>query len=431
MLRRLLMIALDWTRPKDPPLSLGHASIFANLIRHKIDVQARSWAVNAPGFDPKQVTDFIMQQPSASDVDVAFGTFVWNEHAIQSILADLKRYQFSGRVILGGPQISYVKKGLEQLYAPPATVFVRGYAEDALASLMKSTDPLAVIKGIHHAGEPDLSLVANAAFEQLPSPFLEGYILPQPFIRWETQRGCPFRCSFCQHREPEKILRERKYFPAARISAETQWIKLHPVIQDIAVLDPTFNSGPNYLGILQQMEGYTGKLSLQVRIEMITPEFINAIEKINVTGQVVLELGLQTIHKAEFSLIGRPNNMKKIDEILDELQRRKITTEISLIFGLPGQTYESFKSSVEYCMKKGVLTIHAFPLMLLRGTPLHDQKDRFGLVESNEIASAAIPRQQHHIPHVVGSQSFSYEEWRKMAALAEWLEVDYNLPKKP
>mgnify|MGYP003387918779 CR=1 FL=1 len=53
MLRRLLMIALDWTRPKDPPLSLGHASIFANLIRHKIDVQARSWAVNAPGFDLK------------------------------------------------------------------------------------------------------------------------------------------------------------------------------------------------------------------------------------------------------------------------------------------------------------------------------------------------------------------------------------------
>ena len=36
--RRLLLLALDWVRPKDPLISLGYASIQANLRKHDINV---------------------------------------------------------------------------------------------------------------------------------------------------------------------------------------------------------------------------------------------------------------------------------------------------------------------------------------------------------------------------------------------------------
>lgn len=245
-------------------------------------------------------------------------------------------------------------------------------------------------------------------------------------MRFETQRGC----SFCQHREPDKTFTERRFFDVGRVEQEVKWIKAHSLIQDIAVLDPTFNSGPNYLNVMKFMEGYTGKLSLQVRAEMITNEFLDVVETVNKTGHVVLEIGLQTIHREEYRYIDRPNNIRKVEAILLELAKRKIDYEISLIFGLFNQTYTSFKETVEFCMKKGAPTIHAFPLMLLRGTPLEKQKQKFGLVESNEIASLEIPRQQDHIPHVVASPSFTYEDWKKMAKLAEWLEVEYNKTKK-
>jgi radical SAM superfamily enzyme YgiQ (UPF0313 family) len=425
MFRRLLLIALDYTRPKDPPLSLGHASILANLLQHKLDVKEYSWAVNKPTFQPEQVVTQIMEN-AHPDLDVALGGFVWNEHAIQRITQSLHRYKFPGRVILGGPQVSYLKQGLEKVY-PHVDAFVRGYGENAMVKLMQNYNPMTIIKGVHFAGMPDLGLTATVPLNELPSPYLEKVLPAQPFIRWETQRGCPFKCSFCQHREPDKALMKRRNFPKARVQAEANWILNNPIIEDIAVLDPTFNSGPDYLNVLHGLIGYTGKLALQCRMEMVTPEFLDAVELINQTGNIVLEFGLQTIHKEEQRLIQRPNNMNRIAWTLAETEKRNIKTELSLIFGLPGQTLASFRQSVQYCIDMNVKTIHAFPLMILRGTLLYDKKQELGLIESHEIASPAIPRQQEYIPHVVESRSFSHDDWKAMAEIAEWLETNYNL----
>lgn len=97
----LRLVALDWTRPKDPPFSLGHASILANLNAHQIPVTPRSWAVNRPDFSPNEVVDFIMKDAKPTTA-AAIGAFVWNEKATQAILNALKRNKFPGKVILGG-----------------------------------------------------------------------------------------------------------------------------------------------------------------------------------------------------------------------------------------------------------------------------------------------------------------------------------------
>lgn len=422
--RKPLLISLDWTRPKDPPLSLGHASILANLKKNNIPSIHRSWAVNHPNFRSEEVVQFIMQQKD-ENLDVAMGAFVWNEPYLQRIIQGIKQEGFPGRIILGGPQISYVKENIEAYY-PLTDVFIRGYAEDAMASLFSEKEEKHVVAGVHYAGEPDLGISAKVDLEAIPSPFLTGIIEPQPFIRWETQRGCPFRCSFCQHRESD-VSMKRRNFDISRVMQEIDWIIANPVIQDIAVLDPTFNTGPHYLEILHAFaeKKFTGKLSLQCRIEMVTPEFLEVVQEINKNGRVVLEFGLQTIHKNEQALIQRPNNMAKVKHIFTEVKQRNIETEVSLIFGLPGQTVESFKESVDFCKSYNVPRIYAFPLMLLRGTPLYDQKRQLGLIESTDIHLEKIPRQQQNIPHVVASQTFSYKEWLEMANIAESLD-DYN-----
>lgn len=424
--RRLLLVSLDWTRPKDPPLSLGHASILSNLRHNKIEVIERSWAVNHSSFSPSDVVEFVMRN-ARSDTDVALGAFVWNEKAIQTILNNIRQHNFTGRVILGGPQVSYVKKGLENFY-PQVDIFVRGYAESVLAKFMQNQEKegLPLIKGIHYAGEPDLGLSATTELETLPSPFLAGLIPPQRFIRWETQRGCPFRCAFCQHRESD-VTMKRRQFSMSRIMQEVEWITANSCIQDIAVLDPIFNSGPDYLKILDGLisGGFRGKLSLQCRAEMIKEEFLNKICRLNETAETVLELGLQTIHTDEQAVIDRPNNMRLVSKVLNDIYARGIKSEISLIFGLPKQTVTSFQKSIDFCVQHKVPVIHAFPLMLLRGTPLYERRAELGLVESEEIASASIDRIQDGIPHVVSSPSFTYEDWKTMAKMADAL-AEYN-----
>ncbi len=427
-MRRLLLASLDWVRPKDPPLSLGHASIVANFMKRNLSVLPRSWSVNTSDFDEKKVINFAMQHAD-SNTDFALGAFVWNESYTQKIITKLKENNFPGRIILGGPQISYVKPSNSiniESYYPQADIFVRGYAEQALANLMASKSNSPIIPGIHYAGKPDLGFSASITLEELPSPFLTDTIKPQPFIRWETQRGCPFRCSFCQHRESDTSM-VRRQFPEDRIFKEAKWITDHPIISDIAVLDPTFNSGPQYISILNALAAgkYSGKLALQCRPEMVRQEFLNAVKELNKTANVVLEFGLQTIHKDEWMLIQRPTNLKKVTRVLEEAKRLDISVEVSLIFGLPKQTLASFKESIAYCKQLGVPTIHAFPLMLLRGTPLYEQKGELGLVESNEPVSPSIDRQQQGISHVVSSPSFSYSDWRRMVQISENLQ-QYN-----
>lgn len=418
----LILVALDWTRPKDPPLSLGHASILTDLRKHNLNVTEKSWSVNSPSFSPQKVVDFAMNNVRDNKTDFALGAFVWNEEHTQNILNGLKKASFPGRVILGGPQISYLKEGLEKFY-PQADVFIRGYAEEALKKLMTSSINNSVIRGVHYAGQPDLGLSALGNLEDLSSPFLTGIIRPQPFIRWETQRGCPFRCAFCQHRESDTFAK-RRAFLESRIIEEARWITQHPMIQDVAVLDPIFNSGPYYLRILDQLiEGrYSGKISFQARLEMVNSEFLEKITQLNTTAQTVLEFGLQTIHSEEQKIIDRPNNMRRVRKTLEELHQRRIHTEVSLIFGLPNQTLSSFKESISFCRDLNVPVIRAFPLMLLRGTPLYYQKEQLRLIESTEIAYPSDDRLQEGLPHVVSSPSFTYLEWQEMAKIAQSLE---------
>jgi len=68
--------------------------------------------------------------------------------------------------------------------------------------------------------------------------------------------------------------------------------------------------------------------------------------------------------------------------------------------------------------------------MLLRGTELHQRKEKYGLVESTDLDHITLSNHnsRHHtdIPVVVKSKSFSYEDWMEMAKIAAKLETPSN-----
>jgi radical SAM superfamily enzyme YgiQ (UPF0313 family) len=244
--------------------------------------------------------------------------------------------------------------------------------------------------------------------EVIPSPWLSG-VIPiehEQFIRWETQRGCPFRCAFCQHREPGARLRRRR-LSRSRILDEVD-LFCRRQVREIAVLDPIFNAGAWGTEVLQAFVdgGFRGRLSLQCRAEMVTSEFLDAVQMLDAQ----LEFGLQTIHRTEGLAIDRLNDVEKVDRALADVRRRGVRHEVSLIFGLPEQTVASFLASVRWCLERRVPVIKAFPLMLLRGTPLERARDRWGLHERGRS-----------MPIVVASNSFDERDWAKMAGVAEAL----------
>ncbi|RKH57247.1 radical SAM protein [Corallococcus interemptor] len=408
--RRVILVSIDWTRDKDPRLPLGHASIVAALRNADFDVQAFSFAINRPGFSEERILSSILECArglESRDVDLGLGVYIWNDRVVKRLLGALRRSGFEGRIILGGPQISYAGEGLEKLY-PEVDGFIRGYGEEAMVALAATSERIP-FPGVHWAGQVDAGLQAQAKLETLASPFLRDVIelsAEQRFIRWETQRGCPFRCSFCQHREAGSRLRRRD-LPMARLAEEME-LFVRSGVDDIAVLDPLFNLGDHALTVLRTFRrlDYRGRLSLQCHFSTLDDEFLHACEGLDVR----LEFGLQTIHEKEARAVERVNHLEKVEEGIRKLHARGIPFEVSIIFGLPEQTLASFRQTLDFCLRRQVPVLKAFPLMLLRGTQLERERARWGLEENNAP-----------IPSVVRSYTFDEQEWSRMEALAEAL----------
>ena len=425
--RRVIATELNFSREKDHDTSYATASILAQLKHDRIDFVNLTSAVNSPNFSEDQTVADIMyhsQGPrGSSDVDVAIGAYVWNEREVQGILRRLKMTGFNGRIILGGPQVSYSGKGLERLY-PDVDIFIRGYAEQALSSLLRSNELFPeTIDGVHFARSRDRLTKAEASLEATPSPYLTGILEPQSFVRWETQRGCPFRCTFCQHREPAQR-HKPQHFNETRVAREVQWFSKNGV-NDIAVLDPTFNVGPRYLRTLGAFveNKFEGKIALQSRFELCKDDFINTVASLNTnTRRVVLEFGLQTVHENEMRAINRKNNLSKVREVCEKLLTKQIPFEVSVIYGLPNQTLESFEQTIDFLLALQVPVIKAWPLMLLRGTGLDTKRGAFGLVEEHDVDPTSqdpIGRVQGGgISHVVESSTFTRSDWLRMKEIA-------------
>ena len=405
--RRLVLLALDWTRSKDPRVPLGHASLLASLRRSGAEATSLNIPLNAPGTRFETIFARIAAAlTTTAPADLGIGAYIWNESYVQRLLPALRSAGYRGRIILGGPQISYQSHDLERLY-PEADAFVRGYGEQALVELLACNVPRP-IPGVHWAGEPDLAEQARVQLDELASPFLTGAVdvaQDHRFIRWETQRGCPYRCTFCQHREADArpVLRR---FDQNRIDDEIRLFTRHGV-RSIAVLEPVFNLGEHAYEVLGRLRHYkySGRLSLQCHSDaMREPErFLRACAGLDVH----FEFGLQTIHDVEMRAVQRRQNLDRFSTLVDMLHHERRSFEVSLIYGLPEQTLTSFRESVRWCLSRRVPVIRAYPLVLLRGTQIASERDRWGLREDDST-----------IPAVVESATFDRADWQRMAALA-------------
>jgi radical SAM superfamily enzyme YgiQ (UPF0313 family) len=355
------MISFEIIREGECSISYSMASLLA-LLKQSRQLKITHWSFNISESDFKLELQRKIESTNLNIFDkIAISVFVWSELIVKELLENIDCYE--GVIILGGRQIIGKEKVLIKEY-PKCKVFIVGYGESCITKAFLSNKEI---------NDP-MFFYGDCENLDIPSPYImnELYIeFNQKKVRMETKRGCPYSCAFCAHRDlNDHGIDHRIYeFPLERVKSELNLFKERQV-KKINIIDPVFNIGNNYLQIVEYIykNKIDSEISLQGRFEKIKKEkgvkFIDLCNKLN----IVLEFGVQSLIKKECSIIKRKNDIDNIEKVIKELIKNKIRFEISLIYGLPGQTVKSFNKTIELLKLFGCENnIKAYPLMLLKG----------------------------------------------------------------
>ncbi|MBO7054472.1 MAG: hypothetical protein J6W37_03715 [Bacteroidales bacterium] len=317
-------------------------------------------------------------------------------------------------IIFGGYEITACdEKKLATLEM--AHYFTKGYAEKSYLKILTGEDGRKI-----EGGKPYHRIFDEKISEQdIVSPYLS-HIIPilSRKIYWETKRGCPYCCGFCewgaQKKDEKNEIIELNW--ETRLVKELRLFKKSGV-EEINILDGTFcfSKTKQHIKILEYIFKKTNiNVVCQARFEALKPDFLDLCASNK--ERIHLEFGLQTIHKKECETIGRNNHsLETTSNWMKILKEKKISYEVSLIYAIPGQTMYSFIDSIEYLLINGCKKIRAYPLQI----PANNSK----LAEMDGYATD-YTKPDEKIPSVVVSQTFNEQGRKDMDALARRLEID-------
>lgn len=407
-MKKLLIVSFDLIREGESTISLSIGSLLSTL--HQSEYYGHKFSVDHFSINLLDEAGLATRLNQLHEINfgeydwVAVSAYIWGEKWLRQFLQYLRyEYRYKGIVVLGGYQVSYSND--EQLIKdyPEADTFIKGFGEVSLLRLIHDT-----LSG----GIPTKILNAPVQLPNLPSAYLNGVIQVQQnqgMVRMEAKRGCPYKCTFCAHKDNlgHKIHQSNleTVFREIDLMHEKQ-------VGKINFLDPVFNMSADYLDILRYLKGiqYKGQISLQSRPEKIAGEkgveFLELLQDLN----VVLEFGTQTLNEEINRTIKRQNNYTQIFEAFKLVQQAGVNFEVSLIYGLPHQTLSSFQTDIDQLRGMGVKEITAWPLMLLKGTQLYTQKEQFAFREKS--------LGRFEIPHVVESNTYTEKDWLQMHEIA-------------
>jgi len=112
-------------------------------------------------------------------------------------------------------------------------------------------------------------------------------------------------------------------------------------------------------------------VSIGTRPDSISAEMYELLDELNKIKPIWIELGLQTIHPASAEYIRRGYDLPVYDECVKKLRSLGIDVIVHVILGLPGETTEDMKATVNYVCSSGVQGIKLQLLHVLKGTDLY------------------------------------------------------------
>ncbi|MBU5635351.1 radical SAM protein [Geomonas sp. Red69] len=308
---------------------------------------------------------------------VAFSVYVWSRDHAVAVARELRSLLPGAVLCAGGAEPTANPAGL--LNEGVFDFLVRGEGEGALVQavrLLSAGGTPAGVPGIVLPGEPAATLPPPLDLDSVPSPYLSGRLDPTipGGALWQLSRGCDFACSFCfDHKGSGGVRR----FSMERIEAELRLFARLQVPQ-IFVLDSTFNKDPKRAKEILRLIRKTAPgihFHFEVRSEFIDAEMAELFASITCS----LQIGLQSADAAVLRAVGRGFDREDFVNRAFLLNQSGAIFGFDLIYGLPGDTPELFRSSLDFALSLYPNHLDIFPLAVLPGTRLYGKAQTLGL----------------------------------------------------
>lgn len=322
---------------------------------------------------------------------LGLGVFIWSYDLSEKLLG-----RFEGQwpiVVCGGTGL--ISRERDFLTANDAVdVVVRGPGEATFVELVehylehpKAHRDLSQIEGITYrdgngavCGNADRT--RHTPLSEIPSPYLEGhYTPPGDAFFLETERYCPYRCSYCTWTHGAKSSPDLR-FPIELVRDEVLW-SAENGHTNVSFFDSAINHDyDRFVAILRAIHDSEPKASVDhfffLKYEIIDERQLRALAATR--KQLLVFLGFETFSPAALRVARRPNRMKRLVPLLDAFAKiENVRLMIALILGLPGDDLNTFFRGVEMLMRYPQVQVIISTLSVAPGTWIRDNAAKLGL----------------------------------------------------
>lgn len=432
------------------PLAISYQWLFSK----QDPVIDQTWAVRDVLIEKLPVSSYLDTWIHDPHV-VAMSSYVWNWNYNNHLAKEIKKRWPDCIIVVGGPEVNKRDPNLIR-DRPWLDVAILGENETAFAELLRGIDPesLTQLPGVITRFTQNIQQPARTdEINDVPSPILSGfydwimdryherYGVPDYWqVTWETMRGCPYHCSFCDI--GDDYWNKTKWFDLDRIYREIDWMADRR-IEYLGVCDSNWGIHPRDLDITRYIvetklrTGYPR--ILDVTWAKNNPDRVKQIVQIDHEAGTGLIRGLNfSLQSLDSTTLVTNSRFNLRDSVLQDslvyFAEQHIPTFTELIWPLPGESVTSLKRGLQNLIdlgQKDFLSIH--PLVVTNNSPMGQPDFR----EKNALQTRRVPvdtfwmkvPEQDYVVEqvdaVIATNTVDYQGMLAGNMLGHWLIVLY------
>jgi len=389
----------------------------------------------------------IVEQIVEPDI-VCASCYVWNHNQHARIAEKVKERYPHCTVIFGGPHVPEDPASYFSEY-PDVDVLVHGEGEipfrRLLIELLEASPNLQKIEGLTlNQNHTPIKTPGSAQLPKnlpIPSPYLKGFF--DHFLRegdsakialWETNRGCPYACSFCDW--GVRTLNKLRRHDLEKTLREIDYMGTHAV-EDIYISDCNFGILQRDLllarKLVESRKKYGYPKRVRIQFAKNSNDTVFKISKLLHDNDMLwgTTLSMQSLDMNVLEAVNRRHiGIENYKKLKDRYLEAGIPTYTELILGLPLETRDSFINGICSLFDIGIHDdIRVFELALLPNAPIsrREERKRYDLqTKMKPLRLADRGNAPESVELVFGTSTLPYEDWVYCFVFAEAVQALHN-----